>query len=519
MILRKDFLDKKQNPHTVDTKRIAKNTLMLYFRQLLVMLVHLYTVRIVLNTLGANDYGLYNVVAGIVAMFGFLSASMAAASQRYFSFSLGKKDRDELHKIFNLTIVIYAIITIIVIFFAETVGSWFVYTKLRVDSERFFIVKWVYQFSILSLVLTIMTIPFMAVLIAYEDMRIYAYVGIIEALLKLCVALILQVSPWDKLWLYSLLMLLVTIVTTTIYRTICKIKYKECKYKFYWNAVQAKDMMSFVGWNLIGSMADILKNQGNNILLNQYFAPVVNASRGIAMQVNGAVSSFSQNFSAALNPQIVKNYAAGNTEKMLSLIYRGCKLTYFLMLFFALPLIIEMDMILTLWLKKPPVYAIEFTRLILINALVGSLSYPISTAVQATGRVKVFQMVVGGIVLLNFPVVLIALVMGSGAVVVMIVDIVLAIIALFARVLLSKKLFRLPLLIFYKKVGIPVFSVTLLSLVGSLMFYMLVPRSFISSCCVIIMTIICTGVTSFFLGLTNQERNYLVASLRNKLKR
>lgn len=491
---------------------------MLYFRQLLVMLVSLYTVRIVLNTLGADDYGLYNVVAGIVAMFGFLSASMAGASQRYFSLSLGKNDFDGLHKIFNLTVAIYAIITVIIIVFAETAGLWFVYTKLKVVADRFSAVKWIYQFSILSLAVTILSTPFMAMLIAHEDMNIYAYVGMIEALLKLCVAFILQLLPWDKLWLYGFLMLVITIVTTTIYCSACQAKYKSCKYKFYWNTAQAKDMISFVGWNLIGSAANILKNHGNNILLNQYFTPVINASRSIAMQVNGAVSSFSQNFSTALNPQIIKNYAAGDKENMLILLYRGCKLTYFLMLFFSLPLLIEMDIILTLWLKSPPVYAIEFTRLILINALIESLCYPIIAAVQATGKVKMFQIVVGGIVLLNFPIVWIALILGGSCIVVMVVDILLTIAALFVRVLLSKKLIELPLVIFFKEVCMPVCSVTLLSLVGALVFYLLLPRTFIASCCVIVMTVFCTGALCFFLGLTSLEKNYLISILKNKLK-
>lgn len=514
MILRGTLLDKKQNIHTVDTKQIAKNTLMLYFRQLLVMLVSLYSVRVVLNTLGADDYGLYNVVAGIVAMFGFVSASMAGTCQRYFSFSLGKNDFDELHKIFNLTIAIYIIITVVIVFFSETIGLWFVYTKLKIAAERVSTAKWVYQFSILSLVLTILTTPFMAMLIAYEDMNIYAYVGIIEAFLKLCVALILQVLPWDKLWLYGLLMLLVTIVTTTIYRTVCKLKYKACKYKFYWNTLQARSMMSFIGWNIIGVASDVGKNQGVNTLLNQYFNPIVTTSRSIAMQVSGAVSSFSQNFSAALNPQIIKNYAAGSNTEMLNLLYKGCRFTYFLMLFFALPLLVEMESILAFWLQVVPDYAVVFTQLILIKALLEALCYPMITAVQATGNIKTYQCLIGGILLLNFPLAWLILGMGKGPIFVVVLDLILICCAVIARLMINKKLIKLSLLIFFKKVLFPILGVTTISSVLAFIWLCLNLHFFL----VIMGCAFSTATSIFCFGLTHNERLYLIHTIKAKLR-
>ena len=336
------------------TKRIAKNTLMLYFRQILIMVVSLYTVRVVLNTLGAEDYGIYNVVAGVVTMFSFLSSSMATASQRYFSFALGENDNEKLKKYFSMSFTIYCLIALIVLVLAETVGLWFVVNKLVVPMERKDAAFWIYQASVFSMIFTILTAPFMASIIAHEDMNIYAYVSIIEVVLKLGIVFLLPLFAIDKLIFYGLLMAVVVFINTAIYRTICVKKYSECKFSFFWEKDLFKELISYTGWNMFGAAVGVFKYQVVNIILNQFFNPIVNTARGIAQQVNSAVNSFAQNFSTAVRPQIIKTYASGEKDKMLQLMFRSCKATFLLMYVFALPLILEMPYVLKLWLKNVP---------------------------------------------------------------------------------------------------------------------------------------------------------------------
>jgi O-antigen/teichoic acid export membrane protein len=281
---------------TENNKRIAKNTLMLYFRMLLIMGVSLYTVRIVLNTLGVEDYGIYNVVGGIVVMFSFLSNTMASASQRFFAFELGRKDYDQLKKTFSMTVTIYLIIAVIILILAETLGLWFLNTQLSIPVERMETANWVYQFTIFSFMMTMLTVPYNAAIVAHERMNVYAYVSIVEAFLKLLIVYILVLFSYDKLKLYAILMFGVTTFITLIYRTYCKRQFQECSYNFYWEKPLFKELIGYSGWNLFGAIAGILNNQGINILLNIFFGPIVNAARAIAYQVNTAVNQFVTNF-------------------------------------------------------------------------------------------------------------------------------------------------------------------------------------------------------------------------------
>lgn len=434
------------------TKRIAKNTLMLYFRQILIMLVSLYTVRVVLNTLGAEDYGIYNVVAGVVTMFSFLSGAMATASQRYFAFEMGKGNEEGLQKIFSVTMTIYVLLALIIMLLAETVGLWFVNTKLVIPTERMVAARWIYQFAILSFMVTLLTTPYMASIIAHENMNVYAYVSIVEAALKLGIVFVLQALPYDKLIVYGGLLLLVACINTGLYRGYCKKHYAECRFRLVWDKVLFKEMVSYSGWNLFGASVGVVKNQIINILLNIFFGPLVNAARGIASQVNSAVVSFSQSFSTAMRPQIIKNYAAENYRETIQLVFRGCKGTFFLMYLFSLPLMIEMPYVLKLWLKEPPEMAVLFTRLALLDALIDSISYPIMTLAQATGKIKLYQGVVGGILLLNLPISYCVLKLGAPAYTVMVVACGLTCLAFFCRLLVTRKIILFPLSYFLKDV-------------------------------------------------------------------
>jgi O-antigen/teichoic acid export membrane protein len=470
------------------------------------MLVSLYTVRVVLNTLGVQDYGIYNVTAGIVTMFGFLSGAMATAGQRYFSFELGRGDYEQLKKVFSLSLIIYVLIAAVILILSETIGLWFVSNKLVIPIERKDAALWIYHFSVISFMFSILSGPYMAMIIAREDMKIYAYVSIIEALLKLGMVFLLRFILWDKLVLYGLLMLIATVINTSIYSIICNKKYPECYFSFYWNKNLFKEIASYSGWNLFGASVGVFKNQITNILLNQFFNPVVVAARSIAAMTENAVTSFSQNFNTAMRPQIIKSYAAGEKEEMLLLMFRGSKGTYLLVYLFVLPLVIEMPMVLALWLKNPPEYAVLFTRLMLFDVLINSISSPLMTAAQATGRIKLYQSVVGGILLLNVPIAWITLLMGAPAYSIMIVSIIITYIAYIVRLFILKQLINYSIWKFIKTVYIPVCVISVISaIIPAICFYFL-EQNVLRLCLVIVLSVISVGVHSYFIALNKDER-------------
>ena len=505
------------SPTRVTTKRIARNTLMLYFRQILIMLVSLYTVRVVLHTLGTVDYGIYNVVAGIVTMFSFLSGAMATGSQRYFSYNLGRGDFEQLKKTFSVSLAIYFILALCTMAVAETVGLWFVNNKLVLPVERIHAARWLYQLSVFSFVCTMITSPFMAAIIAHEDMDIYAYVSILEAGLKLGIAFLLPLFAEDKLIFYGLLLALAVVITTTVYRTICRRKYEECRTKFYWDRNLFCELLSYTGWNVFGASVGIFKSQAVNILLNQYFNPIVVAARAIASQVNSAVNSFAQGFSTAVRPQIIKNYAAGDINGMTFLVYRSCKATFFLMYVFALPLIIEMQYVLTLWLKNPPNYAVIFTQLTLFDVVIDSVNYPLMTTAQATGKIKLYQGVVGGILLLNLPLSFMALANGFGPTSVFIVAILLTFVAFMVRLLVLKRLVLFSVLKFLEQVFVPLVVVAIISALLPMYVHNLMAVGFIRLILVCVTSVCSVGFFAFFVALSKPEKQYIRTILRSKI--
>ena len=499
-----------------ENKRIAKNTLMLYFRQILILLTSLYTVRIVLQALGAEDYGIYNVVAGTVTMFGFLTNSLAGASQRFFSFELGQGNSESLQKIFSLMLVIYILLAITVLLFAETLGLWFVKNKLTIPPTRINAAVWVYQASILSFIISILTAPYMAAIIAHENMKIYAYASVIEAILKFLVALSLNFMP-EKLIAYGLLLLIITFLNTAVYRFYCGKHYKECRFVFSWDKEKFKEIMSYSSWNLFGSSISIIKNQIMNILLNLFFNPVVNAARSISVQVNNAVNSFAGNFTTAMRPQIIKQYAAGKHDKVAQLVFYGCKYTFFLMFIFSLPLILEMNYILKLWLSHPPQMAVVFTRLALIDAVIASMSYQLMTWAQATGKIKLYQSVVGIILILNLPISYVALKLGCPAYSVMIIAIVLSLVATIARLLILKRLTSFSLIKFITSSLLPILAVTLTSSVIPCFLHYIMEENFFRLCIVLVSAIFLTLFSIITIGLSHGERKVIFINIKNRL--
>ncbi len=501
-----------------DTKRIAKNTLMLYFRQILIMLVSLYTVRVVLNTLGAEDYGIYNVVAGVVTMFSFISGAMATASQRYFSFDLGKSDVEHLKTTFSITFQIYVLIALIVILIAETLGLWFVNNKLVIPSGRMIAANWIFQAAIVSFLLTLITTPYMASIIAHENMNVYAYVSIIEVALKLGVIFLLKILPYDKLSLYGILLAIVAFINTSIYRLYCHNHYDECKFRFVKDGKLFKEIVSYSGWNLFGSIAGVVKNQITNILLNIYFGAVVNAARGIASQVNAAVASFGQNFTVALRPPIIKGYASEEKDNAYMLVCRGSKFTFFLLYLFALPLFLEMNTVLKLWLKNPPNQSVLFTRLIIIETVLVSVSYSIMTLVQATGKIKLYQGVVGGILLLNLPLSYFALKLAAPAHVVMVIAILVEIMAFFARMIIVRYLTSFSISLFFFNTICPCIFVSVISAILPCLVFFTINESFFRLCITIFVSVMSIGSCILFIGMNKLERQSVIGKIIEKLQ-
>jgi O-antigen/teichoic acid export membrane protein len=456
-------------------------------------------VRVVLNTLGAEGYGIYNVVAGVVTMFGFLSGTMATASQRYFSFEIGRGDFERLKRIFSLSLLIYALVALIVLLLAETVGFWFINNRLIIPPERMRAARWIYQFSIISFVFTIVASPFMAAIIAREDMNIYAAVSIVEAALKLGIVFLLRIIPLDKLQLYGILLCAITVINTGLYRAICKLKYQECKFRFYWNRELFKELIGFTGWNLFGSAGSIAKNQMINILLNQFFSPLTVTARGIASSVCSAAMNLSNNFSMAIRPYIIKSYASGQKD-VLSFVFLGTKIMFFLMYIFTLPLV------LLLWLGSYPKYTIIFTQMALIDVLIDSVSYPITAVVQATGMVKWYLLFVTIIQLLNFPFSLLLLMFNMPAYSVMIVMIVITSAMLLARIIILKKIINYSVKQFAKIVIIPLFIVTILSTMIPVTIHNILAQGVLRLFAVTLVSIMSISAAMFFIGLNRNER-------------
>jgi O-antigen/teichoic acid export membrane protein len=491
---------------------------MLYFRMLLTMGVSLYTVRVVLNTLGAVDYGINNVVGGVVVMFSFLGNSMASASQRYFAFEIGRNDDIQLKRTFSTTMAIYALIAIIVLILAETLGLWFLNTQMKIPSERMVAANWVYQFSVLSFMMTLLAIPYNASIIAHERMNIYAYVSIAEVILKLIIVYILVLFSYDKLKLYAILIFFVTTIITLLYRSYCKRKFAECRFPFYWDKSLFKELVSYSGWNLFGALAGVCNDQGINIILNVFWGPVVNTARGIAYQVNGAINQFVQNFMTATRPQIIKYYSSGEKEQMLKLVFQSSKLSFFLLLILSMPVLLETQFILTLWLINAPDYVVVFTRLIIIGALIDSISYPLMTTAQATGRIKRYQATVGGVMLLNIPLSYIFLKLSFPPQTVFFVSIINSIVCLFIRLNMLKTMVNFPVSNFFTIVVVPLFLITSLGLFFPFLVLLQMQEGFLRFLIVGIVGLISSISLIYLLGLSKEEKFFIVQIIRKLIK-
>lgn len=502
---------------SANNKRIAKNTLMLYIRMLFTMAVSLFTSRVVLNTLGVEDYGIQNVVGGVVAMFSVLSGSMSSSISRFITFELGRGEIDRLKTVFSTGVNIQIGMSLLVIVVAEAVGVWFLNCEMNIPVERMVAANWVFQCSILTFVLNLLSVPYNATIIAHEKMSAFAYISVIEVTLKLIIVYMLTISPFDRLITYSVLLLCVGAIIRFIYGYYCRRHFEECTYHFVYDKAILKSMTSFAGWNFLGNGSYMLNTQGVNILMNMYFGVAVNAARGVATQVDAALKQFVNNFTTAVNPQITKSYVQGDLVNMHKLVCRSAKFSAFLMIFFAVPIILETDTILSLWLKNPPAYASIFLKWIIISSFMDTvLANSLVTSMFATGNIKRYQIIVTTVGCLVFPLSWLAFQLGFEPQVGYILYFIIYSILLFVRLCLLRDMVKLPIMMYVKEVLFKIVPVMAICFaVPSLLVYSL-SEGLIRLVLDVVLSMIVNSLTIYHLGLNGGEKKYLL-ELINKI--
>lgn len=421
-------------------KRILRNTGMLYMRMLLAMAVGLYTSRVVLEVLGVEDFGTYHVVAGFVALLGFMQGAMTNATQRYFAFDLGDCNGSNLRSLFNTSLQIHVLLAVCIALVAETAGYWFVTTQLTIPPERLEAALWAYHLSIAAFAVNVMTVPLIAMLMANERMGLFALMSMADVLLKLAAVLLLSLLAYDKMSTYAALFLGVAVITFSGYLLINRTIFPAVRLQWGWNGDRFRSMLGFTVWNTWGNLAGAMSMHGNNVLLNIFFGPAVNAGRSIASQANGALNQFVSNVQAAINPQIVKQYAAGQHQQMHELVQKVSKYNFFLLLCLAMPVLFYTEQLLNIWLVEPPEFAGVLLQLTIIASLIESLSRPMMTSAQATGEIRLYQTVVGGLLLLNVPLSFVALKIWPNPTLVLWTSIMLELTAFAMRLLILRRL-------------------------------------------------------------------------------
>lgn len=494
----------------INQQRIAKNTVLLYVRMLFIMFVSLYTSRVILETLGEEDFGLYTVIGGIVIAFSFLNGVMGSACSRYFAIEIGRNDNEALRRVFNLNITIFLILGAVILILAETIGLWFLNNKMVISPDRMYAAQWVYQCSIIAFIINMMGTPYRSVITARENMKVYAYCSVVEVVLKLAIVYVLVISPIDKLILYSVLMVSITLGTVLFYAVYCRRYYAECRYSFYWDKPLFKEIVGYTGWQVIGVVADIGRNQGVNIILNMFFGAIANAARGIAYQVFVNINQFVQNFVIAFSPQITKSYATGDRQGMMKLVYQSSKFSYYLLYILILPVCLETPKILEIWLGNVPKDTVIFCQLTLIAALIDSLLYPLLTAVRATGKVKWYQILVGGTFLLTVPICYCLFKWGDfPATAAFYVIIATSIVAQILRIGIMHRLHNMSIREYLNMVLKPIILVTVISAILPITMKAFMPHTFWGAIFDIGISMLSVAITIWLIGLTATERTYI----------
>ena len=503
-----------------NSKRIAKNTFFLYFRQLLTMVVSLYTSRIILQALGVVDYGVYNVVGGMVAMFSFLNSSLAQATQRFIAFGIERDNIETQQRTFSMLLNVHMLIAAILFILCETIGLWLFYNKLVIPVERMDAAFWVMQCSILTLMITVTQVPYNASIFGHERMNAYAYISILEVLLKLGIVVLLQHFFADKLLSYGIMVMCVQLFVAMIYRIYCLRQFQNCHYQFFWSGNIFKRVFSFSGWSLIGNLAFTLNNQGMNFLINIFFGPVYNAAKGIATAVEAAVSAFATNFMGASVPQIIKSYAVGNMDYCFNLSFKSCKFGFFLFMLIALPLISVINPILSLWLVEVPQQASIFCVLSLFYVQANTMSGTLQNVVQATGNIRNFQLSNGLFKLLPLPIVYVLYRLEAGINTYLYVLIIISIIGLFIQLCATHSIIKTyPVARFLREVTMVEVQTFVIPFVLSIMCYLKIQHTYLTalmSCAgIFFVSLLCV----WFIGLTSHEREWVHSIVLSKIKK
>lgn len=502
-------------------KRIAKNTLFLYGRMIVTLIISLFTTRLVLEELGVVDYGIYNVVGGVVLIMEFLRSSLSTSTQRYFSFYIGKGDHLLLRETYSMSVNIYVVIILILIALSESLGLWFVNNHLSFPYERKFAMNIVYQFSILTFVISLLNIPFHAMILAEEKMETYAYVSLIETILKLLAVSFLMILNVDKLILYSLFIFIISFAVSTFYFIYCKNKFKYAQYVVSKNKLLLNELLSFTKWNLFGGLAGISKGQGVNIILNIFFGPAVNAARGISYQISGAINLITTNINAAINPQIVKSYSNGEKDYMEMLIYRGSKISYFLTFVISLPILLNTETLIKLWLIRIPEKTIIFTKLIIFSVIIDSLSGTLMSAAQASGKIKIYQISISSIILTILPMSYYFFSNGFEPETVFYLGVLISIISFICRLIIVKRLVNLSILKYTKLVLTKIFLVTIFVLIINIpIVFESAGGSIINLISSILFSLASCSIIIYLIGLDSEEKLYVrknIGILKNRI--
>lgn len=508
--------------NAANNKRIAKNTLLLYFRTLLIMAITLYTSRVILNALGVEDYGIYNVVGGVVAMFSLLSGSLSNAISRFITFELGRGDIRRLSVIFSTSVNIQLGLSLLVMVLGAAVGGWFLNTHMNIPIDRMTAANWVLYCSLLMFCINLVSLPYNACIIAHERMAAFAYVSILEASLKLAVCYLITISSFDKLISYAILLVVVALIIRFVYGFYCGRHFEECRYRPIYDRSLLKQMGSFAGWQFLANGCWLLNTQGVNILINMYFGVALNAARGVATQVDGAIQQFVNNFMTAVNPQITKDYAAGRIKEMFTLVCRGAKFSYFLLMLFAIPVMLETEYVLTLWLKTVPDHTVTFLRLTIIGSMLNMLGGTGLTACMATGNIKRYSIWISSVGVLVFPLTWIAFECGLPVESTYIVFILVYVGVNIVRLYIMKGLLHFPPALFARKVIVPMLIVTPVAVILPLIVANSFEQSLWRLCLMVVVSLISSSITIYLIGLTEGERKAVVkkaADFRNKFVR
>lgn len=503
--------------YSENNKRIAKNTLLLYLRQLFTMAVGLYTSRVILDSLGIEDYGIYNVVAGVVAMFSLFTGALSNAISRFLTFALGKGDKERLSEIFSTSVTIQSTLAAIVIVIAEIVGIWFLNTQMNIPYNRLYAANWVMHLSIINFAINLISVPYNATIIAHEKMTVFAYISILEVVLKLVIVYLLYISPFDKLITYAVLFASVALLIRIVYGIYCTRNFEECHFKFVFDKSLLKEMGGYAGWNFFGSASFLFYTQGVNIATNLFFDVTVNAARGIANQVEGIVKNFVTNFTTALNPQITKSYAIGDYSYTFKLVCKGAKYSSFLMLLLCLPFWFEAEQIMFIWLKNYPDYAPLFLRLTLIVTFIDLMGNSLANAIWATGKVKRYYAIISPVSLMVLPVSCILFWAGLPAYISYVVTIVIYFAIQFIRLKIAKDILNFPVNDYIREVFLRVGLVTLISFIIPSIFYLLMPKTYVRTIVVVLMSLVSVLICVYTVGLEQSEKKTVVVALLKRI--